>query len=139
MIYHGIDIVEIARIERAAARWGERFLRRVYTEGELGDCAALGPAPRYQSLAARWAAKEAAAKALGLGLSGMAAGAGPNDRPGLTDIEVVRAADGQPSLRLHGPAAAAADALGLTQIALSMSHSGGSAIASVVAMSASAE
>ncbi|NNJ08795.1 holo-ACP synthase [Chloroflexales bacterium ZM16-3] len=139
MIYHGIDIIEIERIRRAASRWGERFLRRVYTESELCDCGFPGPAPRYQSLAARWAAKEAAAKALGVGLSGMAAGASPNDRPGMTDIEVVRAADGRPSLRLEGPAAAAAAALGIAQIALSMSHSGGSAVASVVAMSAVGE
>lgn len=134
MIYHGIDIVEIARVRRAVERWGARFLRRVYTAGELHDCAAESPAPRYQSLAARWAAKEAAAKALGVGLSGMAAGHAPDDRPGLTDIEVVREADGRPTLHLHGPAAAAAEALGIASIALSMSHSGGNAIASVVAL-----
>ncbi len=137
MIYHGIDIVEIARIERAVSRWGGRFLRRIYTEGELRDCEAPGPTPRYQSLAARWAAKEAASKALGVGLSGMAAGGAWSARPGMADIEVVRAADGRPSLlRLHGTAAAAATALGITQIALSMSHSGGNAVASVVALSA---
>ncbi|MEI7770940.1 MAG: holo-ACP synthase [Chloroflexales bacterium] len=134
MIYHGIDIIEIDRIRRATARWGERFLRRVYTAGELSDCDALGAAPRYQSLAARWAAKEAVSKALGVGLSGVAAGDSVDARPGMTDIEVVRAADGRPSLRLHGPAAAAATALGIAEMALSMSHSGGSAVASVVAL-----
>jgi holo-[acyl-carrier protein] synthase len=134
MIYHGIDIVEIARIRRAVERWGERFLRHVYTRGELDDCAAPGPAPRYQSLAARWAAKEAAAKALGVGLSGMAAGVSPDERPGMTDIEVVRGPDGRPSLRLHGPAAAAAATHGIADMALSMSHSGESAVASVVAL-----
>jgi holo-[acyl-carrier protein] synthase len=109
-------------------------LYRVYTASELSDCEALGPAPRFQSLAARWAAKEAVAKALGVGLSGIAAGTSPKGRPGMTDIEVVRAADGRPSLRLHGPAAAAATALGIAQMALSLSHSGGSAVASVVAL-----
>jgi holo-[acyl-carrier protein] synthase len=135
MIYHGIDIIEIDRIRRATGRWGERFLRRVYTASELSDCNALGPAPRYQSLAARWAAKEAVAKALGVGLSGIAAGTSPDHRPGMTDIEVVRATDGRPTLRLHGPAADAATALGISEMALSLSHSGGSAVASVVALS----
>lgn len=139
MIYHGIDIIEIERIKRAVSRWGERFLRRVYTVGELDDCAAFSANPRYQSLAARWAAKEAVAKMLGVGLSGMAAGILPDDRPGMTDVEVVRAADGRPSLRLHGSAATVAAALGITQIALSMSHSGGSAVASVVALGGSDE
>lgn len=134
MIYHGIDIIEIARIRRAVDRWGERFLHHVYTEGELEDCVAPGPTPRYHSLAARWAAKEATAKALGVGLSGMSGGTTHDARPGLTDIEVVRAADGQPSLRLHGQAATAAAVLGITSMALSMSHSGGNAIASVVAL-----
>ncbi|MEI7643128.1 MAG: holo-ACP synthase [Chloroflexales bacterium] len=134
MIYHGIDIIEIDRIRRAVRRWGERFLRRVYTAGEISDCDALGPAPRYQSLAARWAAKEAVAKALGVGLSGVAAGAATATRPGMNDIEVLRAADGRPSLRLHGPAAAAATALGIAELALSLSHSGGNAVASVVAL-----
>jgi holo-[acyl-carrier protein] synthase len=129
--------MQIGRIRRAVDRWGERFLRHVYTAGELADCAALGPAPRYESLAARWAAKEAAAKALGVGLSGLAAGPAAAGRPALTDIEVVRARDGRPTLRLHGPAAAAAAALGLSSIALSMSHSGDEALASVVALAGS--
>ncbi|NTV63375.1 MAG: holo-ACP synthase [Oscillochloris sp.] len=134
MIYHGIDIIEIVRIRHAVERWGERFLRRVYTIGELEDCGALGAAPRYQSLAGRWAAKEAAAKALGVGLSGMAMAASAYERPGMTDIEVARSSDGKPSLCLHGPAATAAAALEITSIALSISHSGAHAIASVVAL-----
>ncbi|EFO79816.1 holo-acyl-carrier-protein synthase [Oscillochloris trichoides DG-6] len=137
MIYHGVDLIEIRRIRRATERWGERFLRRVFTSAELHDCAALGPQPSYQSLAGRWAAKEAAAKALGIGLSGMSAAASLNERPGMTDIEVVRESDGRPSLRLHGPAAARATQLGLTSIALSISHSGEYALASVVALATS--
>ncbi|WP_129632193.1 holo-ACP synthase [Candidatus Oscillochloris fontis] len=134
MIYHGVDIIEIQRIRRAIERWGERFLRRVFTSAELQDCAALGPHPSYQSLAGRWAAKEAAAKALGVGLSGMSAATSLNERPGMTDIEVLREPDGRPALRLHGPAAARATHLQITSIALSISHSGAYALASVVAL-----
>lgn len=136
MLYHGVDIVEVARIRGAAERHGARFLRRVFTAGELADCGALGAAPRYSSLAARWAAKEAAAKALGIGLSGLgAAGAGPDDsRPGLRDIEVARAPSGRPELRLHGRAAAAAAALGISQLSLSLSHTAEHAVASVVGL-----
>lgn len=136
MIYHGVDIIEIDRIRKAVGRWGKRFLRRVYTIGELRDCDAFGSAPRYQSLAARWAAKEAVSKALGVGLSGIAAVSVPNRRPRMTDIEVVRDTDGRPTLRLHGPADITATALGIAEMALSLSHSGGIAIASVVANSA---
>ncbi|MEI8307592.1 MAG: holo-ACP synthase [Chloroflexales bacterium] len=135
MIYHGIDIIEIDRIKRATGRWGMRFLQRVYTIGELHDCDTSGPTPHYQSLAARWAAKEAVAKALGVGLSGIAAATTPDSRPRMCDIEVVRDADGRPTLRLHGPAAATATALGIAEMALSLSHSGGIAVASVVAIS----
>lgn len=136
MLYHGIDIVEVARIRQAAERWGRRFLLRVFTEGELADCDALGAAPRYDSLAGRWAAKEAAAKALGIGLSGLGAAAfdaAGAPRPGLRDIELTRDADGRPHLRLHGPAAAAAAALGVATLAVSISHTRDLAVASVIA------
>lgn len=134
MIYHGIDIIEIARIRRAVERWGTRFLNRVYTEGELNDCAAGGVMPHYQSLAVRWAAKEATAKALGVGLSGVAATPAFSERPGMTDIEVIREVGGKPCIRLHGAAAIAAANLGITSLALSLSHSGGNALASIVAL-----
>lgn len=133
MLVHGIDIVEVARVRRAAERWGGRFLRRVFTPGELADCGAAGPAPRYESLAARWAAKEAAAKALGVGLSGLGAGPGAaGELLHLHEIEVARGPGGRPLLRLHGGAAAAAARLGIAELALSVSHSGGLAVASVV-------
>lgn len=136
-LYHGVDIVEVARIRRAAERHGERFLRRVFTAGELADCGAGGGALRYSSLAARWAAKEAAAKALGIGLSGL--GAAPADesgrpRPGLHDIEVAREPSGRPALRLYGPAAALAAELGLSTLSLSLSHTAEYAVASVVGL-----
>ncbi len=137
MIYHGIDIIEIRRIRKAVERWGERFLRRVFSDTELQDCGALGSQPSYQSLAGRWAAKEAAAKALGVGLSGMSAATSLSERPGMTDIEVVREPGGRPTLRLHGPAATRATQLGITSIAVSISHSGDSALASVVALAIS--
>jgi holo-[acyl-carrier protein] synthase len=133
MLYHGIDIVEVARVRKAVERWGERFLRRVFTARELADCAAFGPAPRYESLAARWAAKEAAAKALGVGLTGLGAEAIPaeHERAGLHDIEVVRAPDGRPTLRLHRSLAPRMVALDLS---LSLSHTAEYAVASVVAL-----
>jgi holo-[acyl-carrier protein] synthase len=134
VLYHGVDIIEVARVRRAAERWGERFLRRVFTPGELADCGLAEGAPRFESLAARWAAKEAAAKALGRGLSGLAAGTG--DLLHFHDLEVARGPGGRPELRLHGGAAAAAVALGLAQIALSLSHTREHAIASVVGLGA---
>jgi holo-[acyl-carrier protein] synthase len=135
MIYTGIDLIEIARVERAARRWGARFLQRVFVPGELADCGlaeGAGPAARWPSLAARWAAKEAAAKALGVGLRGL--GAGQALGVALREIEVRRDAGGRPLLALHGAAARRAAALGIGELAVSLSHSGGYAVASVVAL-----
>jgi holo-[acyl-carrier protein] synthase len=137
MILHGVDIVEVERVRRAVERWGERFLRRVYTPGELEACDAFA-APRFPSLAARWAAKEAGAKALGTGLSGLGAGAAGEGGELLHfhELEVVRAAHGRPELRLHGGAAALAAALSVDALALSMSHTSTYAVASVVGLAA---
>lgn len=137
MIYHGIDIVEVARVRLAAERWGQRFLRRVFTPGELIDCGVSEGAPRYQSLASRWAAKEAAAKALGVGLSGLGAEKseqGPIGRLRFHELEVAREPDGRPALRLHGRAAALAERQGIAELTLSLSHTGEHAIASVVGL-----
>ncbi len=129
-VYTGVDIVDIERIEQAITRWGERFLRRIFTPQERAD--ARG---RAASLAARFAAKEAAAKALGTGVRGVGGGAaGAGETIGWHDIEVVRAPTGQPFLRLHRGAAARAAALGWTSTALSLSHARTSAVASVVAL-----
>jgi len=114
----GVDIVELARIERAVQRYGDRFLRRVYTEAELAYC--RGDAAR---LAARWAAKEAISKALGTGWRGIE----------WKELEVVRQPSGQPAVALHGRAKAIAAELGLARWALSLSHSGEYAVALVVA------
>ena len=115
----GIDLVQIPRLEQAIARWGSRFLLRVFTPRELQDSRS-----RVPSLAARFAAKEAAAKALG---SGVMAGIS------WCEIEVVSAAGGQPELRLHGEAQRQALRLGLEEWAVSLSHSGDQALAVVIA------
>lgn len=118
MYYIGLDIIEIARIEQALGRWGERFLRRVYTQGELRICRG-----RASALAARFAAKEAVMKALGAGTQGV----------GWRDIEVLSNPDGKPLVYLRGRARKKAEKLGLGEIAISLSHSREYAIASVVA------
>jgi holo-[acyl-carrier protein] synthase len=116
----GADLVEIRRIAELVTEYGDRFGRRVFTDGELANCGA-----RMESLAARWAAKEAVAKALGTGF-------GPVDHH---DIEVVQDQAGCPHVRLYGTAARLAVERGLNQWALSLSHDGGMALAFVVAMS----
>lgn len=130
MLYHGIDMIEITRIRRAVERWGERFLQRIFTPQELADCGVHDGRPRYESLAARWAAKEAAAKAFGLGLQGLAAGPGP--RLSWQELEVVREPSGQPRLVCHGEAAAMFRSI---RIAISLSHTEAYALASVVGIS----
>lgn len=114
----GVDIVETARIAGSISRFGDRFLRRVFTERELVYCNG-----RVGSLAARWAAKEAVAKAFGTGI-------GP---VGFLDIEVVNNERLCPAVALHGSAAALARQQGITAIALSLSHTRDYAIAFVVA------
>ena len=118
MIAVGVDIVEISRIEAVLKRHGDRFLRRVYTDQELAYVCG-----RPSALAARWAAKEATAKALGTGI-------GPVD---FRDIEVICDAQGKPELHLHGNAARLAARLHLSQFALSLSHAADYALAFVVA------
>ena len=120
MIVTGVDIIEIHRIQRTVERWGSRFLHRIYTEQELSYCHS-----RISSLAARFAAKEATMKALGTGIRGV----------GWRDIEVVRQRGEAPTIRLHGRAAQRAKAMGINDIALSLSHSRDYAIASVVGLS----
>jgi holo-[acyl-carrier protein] synthase len=114
----GADLVEVRRIDVLVKRYGERFTHRVFTPGELADCGG-----RAESLAARWAAKEAVAKALGTGIGAMA----------WQEIEVLRGEYGCPVLRLHGRAQVLAAERGLTQWALSLAHDGGMALAFVVA------
>jgi holo-[acyl-carrier protein] synthase len=146
MLYTGIDLIEIPRLQQAVERWGQRFLCRVFTPGELADCGcgtaplpehATPPRPNYTSLAARWAAKEAAAKALGVGLRGLSArrnAAGETLRIAWTEVEVARGALGQPLLRLHGTAARVAAAYGMRELAVSLSHTQAYAVANVIGL-----
>jgi len=128
MLYTGIDLIEIERIARAIKRWGDRFLNRVFTPTELAIYRA-----RPASLAARWAAKEALAKLLGVGLRGLGGADRPGDGLAWTEIEVLSDPQGRPVLTLHGRAAARARELRLGPIALSLSHTREHAIASAVA------
>ena len=117
MLTTGVDIIEIRRIAGVLERYGERFLGRIYTAGELEYCRG-----RPSKLASRFAAKEATMKALGTGVRGV----------GWKDIEVVRAPSGAPSIALHGRAKARAERLGVQEISVSMSDSQDNAVAFVV-------
>jgi len=122
MIYGvGIDIVDVSRIERALERWGDRFLRRIFTSSEREYC--RGKAKPASRFALRFAAKEGFLKALGLGL-----------REGLSfhHIEVVNTLRGRPSLNLHGRAKELCQARGVKKCFLSLSDDGLNAIAMVV-------
>lgn len=115
----GADLVSVARIAALIDRQGERFLARVYTPAELAVCGG-----RAESLAARWAAKEAVAKALGTGIGAVA----------FREVEVLHDECRCPRLRLHGAAAELAVARGLTDWSISLAHDGGMALAFVVAI-----
>ena len=121
----GVDIVEVERVERALARvaTGNRFRRRVFTENEIAYCESRGR-PRYQSYAARFAAKEAVMKALGTGW---------NRHVGWNEIEVVRQRGHAPTIVLHGKAAQFAQRRGVGRFHLSLSHTATLAIAYVTA------
>lgn len=117
----GIDIAEIDRIEASIRRHGRHFLERIFTAGEIAYCERhRNKAERY---AGRFAAKEAAMKALGTGW-------GKGVR--WVDIEVARARGGKPSLQLAGRAREIADGLGVKNISLSITHSGNTAFAQVI-------
>ena len=117
----GIDIAEVPRIRQSIARFGDRFLRRIYTEAEIRYCDSK--ANRAERYAARFAAKEAAMKALGTGWSH-----GVRWR----DCEVVRLPGGRPAIAFHGEAGEVAARLGVKHAALSLSHTAEQAIAQVI-------
>ena len=122
MHWVGLDIIEIARIQRALSRWGDRFMQRIYTpaEQELYSRHA-------QSLAALFASKEAVMKALGTGAR-MRNGTGI----GWQEIEILPDPLGKPIVYRHGRARERARELGLGELAISLSHSRDYAVASVV-------
>lgn len=113
----GVDAVDVAAFRRLVARRGQTFIRRAFTPDEVEVCG-----DRIDRLAARFAAKEAVAKALGTGI-------GPIR---LRDVEVRSADDHRPMLTLHGKAAERAEKLGLTGWSLSLTHANGTAIALVI-------
>lgn len=117
----GIDIAEVPRIAEAIERHGQRFLRRVFTEGEIAYCDSK--ANRIERFAARFAAKEAGMKAIGTGW---------NHGVRWKDIEVCRQPGGRPTLAFHGKAAEFAAKLGTKNVALSISHTTEQAIAQVI-------
>src|SRR5262245_1656194 len=110
----GIDIIKVQRIRDTLAKFGARFSGRVLTPAEQRYVR-----DRPETLAGRWAAKEAVSKVLGLGVRGI----------GWREIEVERLPTGQPAVRLHGRAAARARQLGMSRIALSISHEADYAVA----------
>jgi holo-[acyl-carrier protein] synthase len=110
----GIDIIRVSRIRDSMARFGDRFTRRVLTPNEMAYVR-----NRAETMAGRWAAKEAVSKVLGLGIRGI----------GWRDIEVERLPTGQPAVKLHGRAARRAEQLGMGRIAISISHESDYAVA----------
>lgn len=117
----GIDIAEVKRIAAVIESQKERFLRRVYTLEEVAYCEQFRN--RYERYAGRFAAKEAAMKALGTGWS---------NGVRWVDLEVVRERNGRPTLSLRGEAKKIADALGVKNIAISITHTAEQAIAQVI-------
>jgi holo-[acyl-carrier protein] synthase len=117
----GTDLIEIARIEESIVRFGDRFLARIFTPGEIAYCRRKKNAA--ESFAARFAAKEAGAKALGTGIS---------QGVGWLELEVIREPGGKPTLALRGRAAARAGTLGIKHISLSLTHSRDTALAVVI-------
>ena len=117
----GIDIAEVPRIRQAIERFGDRFLHRIFTADEMRYCDSK--ANRMERYAARFAAKEAAMKALGTGW---------NHGVRWRDCEVTRRPGGRPTISFHGVAAEFAARLGVRNAALSISHTSEQAIAQVI-------
>lgn len=115
----GVDLVDVDRIREAIERHGERFVARIFTQVEQRECGG-----RATSLAARFAAKEAAAKALGCGIGDVS----------WLDIEVRGDENHAPHLYLYGAGEKLAKELGLVNWSVSLSHTETQAIAFVVAM-----
>lgn len=117
----GVDITEVPRVAASIERFGERFLRRIFTEAEIRYCETK--ANRIERFAARFAAKEAALKALGTGW-----------RRGIAwrDVEVTREPSGKPTMAFHGKAAEFAAKLGVKRAHVSLTHTAETAMAQVI-------
>ena len=113
----GVDLIEISRIDEVIARHGCHYLERIYTAGELEQCGR-----RVESLAGRFAAKEAVAKALGTGIGEIS----------WKDIEILGDENNAPILSLHGMAREKADVMGLNVWSVSISHSQSHSVAFVI-------
>ncbi len=116
-IYAGTDIIEISRIGEAIDRWGERFLHRVFTDSEVGLYRL-----QKESLAARFAGKEATMKAL----------SAPSGQISWRDIEILSEPSGKPVVQLYGSAQARALELGLAELEITLSHSHEYAVAFII-------
>ncbi len=117
----GTDLAEVDRIQQSIARFGERFIQRIYTPGEIAYV--TSKANRFECYAARFAAKEAGMKALGVGWSGGIR---------FIDLEVANLPSGRPTLQLHGHAARHAAGLGVCHVHLSLTHTLSMAMAVVI-------
>jgi holo-[acyl-carrier protein] synthase len=117
----GVDLIEVKRIELVLTRYGNHFLSRVFTEHELAYCHG-----QAHQLAARFAAKEAVSKALGVGIHHA-------DGVAWREIEIISGERGKPSVRLSGRAAERAQMIGLESFVISLSHTREHAIAMVIA------
>src|SRR3954453_6547921 len=117
----GVDIVETERIDHSLARFGERFLHRVFTAGEIEYCQSMKFPARH--FAARFAAKEAVSKAFGTGIG---------KAMGWKDIDVHREASGQPFVVLEGGAKQLAAERGISAVWISLSHTEHHAVAAIV-------
>ncbi len=117
----GTDLTEVVRIREAIGRYGDRFVRRIYTDREIAYVERK--ANRFERYAARFAAKEAGMKALGTGW-----------RRGVhwKDFEVANLPSGRPTLLLHGEAERIAEEMGVKQISLSLTHTGETGMAFVI-------
>jgi holo-[acyl-carrier protein] synthase len=117
----GTDLAEVDRIEQSIVRYGDRFVKRIYTPGEIAYVSRK--ANRFERFAARFAAKEAGMKALGTGWSGGVR---------WQDFEVANLRSGRPTLKLHGKAAEYAAAMGARHVHLSLTHTSTMAMAVVI-------
>jgi holo-[acyl-carrier protein] synthase len=117
----GIDMMEVVRIEHSLERFGERFMKRVFTEGEVAYCQSMKFPARH--FAARFAAKEALSKAFGTGIG---------KAMGWRDIDVRKKESGEPFVVLSGGAESLAEQRGIRSVLISLSHTDHHAVAVIV-------